>query len=355
MIFYLALFSSVILLSSNVELKDTRSPRYQSLIFLAFILLLLVFGFRYGFGIDYASYLGIYDRIGNVWSQEHLEPSFFYLNYFIKSLGGNVYQVIFLSFLVALAFLHRTIVKYSDFPEISYLVFFSSGMIFFYSSGIRQAAALSICFFAFQFLLNRQFFRFLATVLFASSFHITALLFIPFYFLSRIKYQQWLLILGYLASLAFIFRPMLIIQVMYPIIELVYGDRFGNIISEALAGDVKNLGLGLKLIFFNFITVVVVWRYDDLNATPKGLFLTNLFIIGQIMTNVLGGIPDINRITMYLTIYNIIFIPYAISRVENSDFRVSMYVFFLCSLILLLIRYLQSDVYGAIPYRSIFY
>jgi transmembrane protein EpsG len=355
MIFYLALFSSVMLLSSNVELQDTKLPKYQNLIFLAFILLLLAFGFRYGFGIDYPSYLGIFDRIGNNWSQENLEPGFYYLNHFIKSLGGNAYHVIFISFLLALVFLHQTIVRYSDFPEISYLVFFSSGMIFFYSSGIRQATALSICFFALRYLPDKQFYHFLIVVLLASTFHLTALVFIPFYFLSRIKYQQWLLALGYLASLAFIYKPTLIVQMMSPVIELVYGDRFGGLISTALAGGVQNTGLGLKLLFLNFLVIMVIWRYNQLNRSPVGLILTNFFIIGQLMVNVLGGIPDINRITLYFSMFNVLFIPYVISRVENQDFRVSLYVFFLSSFTLLLIRYLQSDVYGAIPYRSIFY
>lgn len=355
MIFYLTLFSFVVLFSSNVELKDAKLPKYQNLIFLAFLLLLMVFGFRYGFGIDYPSYLGIYDRIGNSWSQENLEPGFYYLNYLIKSLGGNAYYVIFISFFIALVFVHRTIVRHSTFPEISYLVFLSSGLIFFYSSGIRQATALSICFFAFQFLLNKQFVRFFAVVLLASTFHLTALIFVPFYFLVNLKYPRWSLILAYLASLMFIYRPTLIVELMYPVIELVYGDRFGNLILAALASGIQNMGLGLKLMFFNFLAIVVIWRYDDLAVSGIGVALTNLFIIGQIVTNVLGGLPDINRITMYFTIFNALFIPYAISRIVNPDFRVSAYVFFLGSLTLLLIRYLQSDVYGAVPYRSIFY
>lgn len=355
MIFYLTVFSFAVVLSSNVQLKDSKSPSYQNLTFLAFLLLLMVFGFRYGFGIDYVSYLGIYDRIGNSWSQENLEPGFYYLNYFIKSFGGNAYYVIFLSFFIALIFVHRTVVQFSSFPEISYLVFFSSGLIFFYSSGIRQATALSICFFTFQFLLNKQFFRFLAVVLLASTFHLTALIFLPFYFLVNHSYPRWALVLGYLVSLMFIYRPTLIVEMMFPVIELVYGDRFGSLISEALASGVQNMGLGLKLMFFNFLAVVVIWRYEALTLSRIGVALTNLFIMGQIVTNVLGGLPDINRITMYFTIFNVLFIPYAISRITNPDFRVTAYVFFLGSLTLLLVRYLQSDVYGAVPYRSVFY
>ncbi|MEX2594827.1 MAG: EpsG family protein [Anditalea sp.] len=354
MIFYVIAFFSVIVFSSRIEFKNSSASNYVDLLFLAFFILLIIFGFRYGFGIDYHSYIGIFDRLGNNWSKENLEPGFYYLNVIIKALGGGPYVLIFVSFFLCLLFLHKAIKDNSDFPEISYLVFFSSGLIFFYTSGIRQAIALSMCFFSYKYIVEKSFWKFLAMVLLASSFHITALLFIPVYFFANLRYGRLFFIPLFLVSIVFIFIPNLILTVIEPMITQIYGDRFGNIISGALEIETQNTGLGLRIIFFNFLCVLVIYFYKELTFSQKGLLLTNFFIIGQLFSNVFGGIPDINRITLYFSIFEILFIPYTISLVKEPNIRATLYLFFFGTLSLFLIRNLQSDVYSVIPYRSIF-
>jgi len=326
-----------------------------NLSFLAFILLVLVIGLRYGFGIDYLSYLHIFDQLGNSWSVERLEPGFYFLNWIIKELGAPGELMIFICFFISLYFLHITIQKYSPYPELSYLVFFSIGLLFFYTSGIRQAMAISICFFSFRYIVESKVYHFLGILILATTFHLTALVFLPIYFLARIRYNQYFLFFVYGASLITIFRPLLIFELAHPIVSLVYGDRFSNILMEIAGVETKNTGLGLKVIFYNALAVFSIIFYRKFSDDPFKLVLTNLFILGMLSTNVFSGVPDIARLTWYYTSFMILFLPVLIGSLKNFHLRISVYLFFFAALFLLLIRYLQTDVYFAIPYRSILF
>lgn len=361
MIFYIVLFLVCIALNSHVVPRVTGSldeslPLAKiNLSFLAFFLLVMVIGLRYGFGIDYASYLTIFDQLGNTWSVERLEPGFYFLNWIIKWLGGSGEVMIFVCFLISLYFLNTTIQKYSPYPELSYLIFFSIGLLFFYTSGIRQAIAVSLSFYSFRFILEKKPYQFIAIMIVAMTFHLTALIFIPVYFLARIAFHQSFLFVAYGASLVTIFRPLLLFELADPLISLVYGDRFSNILMEVAEIESKNTGLGLKVVFYNALTIFVIWMYDELIKDPFKLVLTNLFIFGMLSTNVFSGVPDIARLTWYYSSFMILFIPVLVGSFENFHLKITMYLFFFTALFLLLIRYLQTDVYFAVPYRSILF
>ena len=326
-----------------------------NLSFLAFTLLVLVIGLRYGFGIDYPAYLHIFEHLGNTWSVERLEPGFYFLNWIIKALGAPGEVMIFICFLISLYFLHITIQKYSPYPELSYLIFFSIGLLFFYTSGIRQAIAISLCFFSVRYIFEKRVYPFLIILLVATTFHLTALIFLPVYFLARKTFKQYFLFLVYAASLAAIIRPLLVFELANPIISLVYGDRFANILLEIAEIESRNTGLGLKVIFYNALTIFTIISYKDLISDNSKLVLTNLFIFGMLATNIFGGVPDVARLTWYFSSFMMLFIPVLISQFDNFHLRISIYIFFFGALFLLLIRYLQTDVYFAVPYRSILF
>jgi hypothetical protein len=238
---------------------------------------------------------------------------------------------------------------------LSYLVFFSIGLLFFYTSGIRQAIAISLCFFSLRYILKREIYHFLATLIVATSFHLTALIFFPVYFVARIRFNQYFLFFVYAATLIAILRPMLIFEIANPIISLIYGDRFANILMGIAEVGSKNTGLGLKVIFYNALAIFTILFYKSFAKNDFKLILTNLFIFGMLSTNIFGGVPDIARLTWYYTSFMILFIPVLIGEVENFHLKITVYLFFFGALFLLLIRYLQTDVYFAVPYRSILF
>ena len=93
------------------------------------------------------------------------------------------YVYAFLFALMLMLILYKT----SDKPYIGVFFFFTLGVFFNSLNFMRQMLAAFIIVLGMRYIKNNQFFRYLIIVLFASCFHLSALVMIPFYFILKIK------------------------------------------------------------------------------------------------------------------------------------------------------------------------
>ena len=114
---------------------------------------------------------------------------YFLLTKLCALLGVNRTAFLFLMAIIIYVPIFITIYKYSSKPYISILTYFAFGL-FGYSLGIfRQMIAISIILCGIKFIENRKFWKYLIIILFAMTFHKTALLALVLYFLYPIKWQ----------------------------------------------------------------------------------------------------------------------------------------------------------------------
>ena len=116
-----------------------------------------------------------------------IELGFFTLCTTIKALGGD-FQVLLIvtSYFIigsSLVFIHRhsNNVLFSVFLLISFPFYYSSFDI------IRHFIAIGIILLGFKYVLNRNLYKYLLTIVVAYQFHRIAILFIPLYFINRVK------------------------------------------------------------------------------------------------------------------------------------------------------------------------
>ena len=107
-------------------------------------------------------------------------------------LFGNVmyydYQWMFVGYafifaLVLMIILYRT----SDKPYLGVFFYFTFGVYFVSLDFMRQMVAAFVVILGMRYIKTNQFFRYLLVVIFASCFHLSALVMIPFYFILKIK------------------------------------------------------------------------------------------------------------------------------------------------------------------------
>ncbi len=155
------------------------------------IALFLVAAFRRSVGYDYNNYAVMYNRyiikpIEDIMI-ERTEKGYSLIN---KILAEYVvdYQIIFvvcaLFFAVAVVL---CVYKYCKIPWIGFACFLTFGVYFNSLCFIRQMMAGFIVMYAFRFIEKNQFWRYLMIVIFASCFHFSALIMIPFFFILKIK------------------------------------------------------------------------------------------------------------------------------------------------------------------------
>lgn len=168
-------FYNFILISSTVfvwfsEKGRTRLDRWMILI-IAFLLVFIPSAIRYDIGVDYLSYLDIFES-GNYVNYKLNEPAFYFINYLLDILNSHFCWVF-----IVFSFIY-TSVTFAAYPKnnawLLHFLFFS--MLWFFSfNGVRQAIALSWCLLALFHFFDKRHLKFFILIIIGSFFHQSAL------------------------------------------------------------------------------------------------------------------------------------------------------------------------------------
>lgn len=167
--------------------KDKKNfTTYRIFVFLSIATLACVAGLRYYVGTDYGGYYNGYPR----WEQEFVtrwqkwdEPglsTIAKLLYFFTQDGA---AFIFVLAALTMFLCGITIAKYSDTFAFSIMLYIFTSCWSGAFNGVRQYLAAAVFFAGHRLILERKFIKYCILVFIASSFHITALVMLPMYFL----------------------------------------------------------------------------------------------------------------------------------------------------------------------------
>lgn len=188
MIIYLSLLAGAVVLGLLMCRNKAGKIAYCSLMGLA---LFIVAALRRSVGHDYNNYgweyIGCMSSTVDEISAERTEKGYSLVN---KLLADYIpeYQIIFI--IMALIFAVAVAVcayKYCKRPWLGFTFFLTFGVYFNTLNFLRQMLAGFIMLYAMRYIRKNQFGRYLILVLFATCFHRSALIMIPFYFILRIK------------------------------------------------------------------------------------------------------------------------------------------------------------------------
>lgn len=184
--------------------------------------LLLVAALRQFVGTDYASYY--YNKIPIILeSPIQLEFGFSLLAFFSVAVLGS-YQWLIAGMACVTCFCYWIFIyRYSRNVPFSILIFVALGCYYFSLNAMRQSVAMAIFFFSIQFIEKKNLKKFLLCIFFAFSFHSSALLYIPFYWLSRVHIKNRLLIS--VSLFLYVIYPFFS-MVVYPLILGKYASYF---------------------------------------------------------------------------------------------------------------------------------
>lgn len=154
---------------------------------IAYILLVFQVGLRWETGTDWDSYLNHFELINDIASTSPLENGFelgYNLSIWLVKLMFSEYTF-FLLFhaLVFYIILFYSLSRYTPYFFVSLLLFYTWTMGVMGSN--RQLIAIVICLYSLRYVLDKNPIKFFFLVFIAFSFHVTALLFIMYYFINR--------------------------------------------------------------------------------------------------------------------------------------------------------------------------
>ena len=145
-------YKCAVIPSTNID--TIKIPKLSAYHFLALIIIAIVVGFRHNVGVDWEGYTVIFDDIKDDIESYDTEMAYHYINKLISNFGGN-YQIMFsLVAFLSWYFIFKSVPNYL-LPLTLFFIF--TDEVFFWSmNGVRQFAALSIFFYAIQFIFTKK-------------------------------------------------------------------------------------------------------------------------------------------------------------------------------------------------------
>lgn len=289
------------------------------------------------------------DDLKSLWDQSFREPGYLILSFLIGKISNSPRIFLIITSFISLIGPALLIFRYSTNILLSFYLYYSFGFYTNSFNNIRQAIALSICFFAFHALIRRDLKRFLLIVILASSFHYSAIFFlIVFPFINiRLNYKKIITI--FLCGLiAFYFCRFSIMSTLLNVMSFKYDSE--------LISNAENKGWSL-FVLYSLILFCEMYLAHNFKKYVNQRYIT-LILTFQLLCCLFqmyaSLFPSMMRLTQYFFVPIIIFIPILIKNFVRYKYIIlwSSIVLSLvfCKMTYSFLEATNSNSQGVIPY-----
>lgn len=311
-----------------------NSKKYLALSFLTLFIFLAI---RFDFGNDYMNYYNYFKTVHNASLKDLLDFSNYNIMGF-REIGYTWLNRLFPNFFIMIAILslftcliyYQIIVAHVT-PNLFWLslfiLVFDPGLILVQSSAIRQTIAVCIFIYSIKFLIEKNFWKYIILVLLASSFHLSALILLPLYFIvTPNKWSNGILVALFIGFLFVTFFGYVFLDSIDRLTQI-YFPRYRE---EYLIDIVSNsLDTGVGFVFLVCTFLFILWSHNK--GEGNNIIISKLTIIGFVLFPMGMYLNMIGRIGMYFDPFIILSLPFAISLQKSWQLRIctiSFYIFF---------------------------
>lgn len=309
-------FSTEYELPAGVKVKILRNFRIA---FLVLLPLAFVAAFRWDVGIDSVYGYNYWDSYQNAALGENVrdfEPLFFLLMYIPSKLGLPYFWFLFIHCVVFFGCVSYALSKGSVSPLWSILIFFLLYVFFDCFSALRQAIAEGIAMIAIAMIgymppSKKKDIIITVLLLVATGFHIIAIIYIPVYFISKIRFSRNGLL-----------KFLVISVLLYPVIQILF--RF---LTKLMNEDgYQENGIALINLLMSLGILVICWYfYDSISSLDENAYIyinISLFIFVFMLNS--GALVLAFRYFDMLKISYMFIIPYLIKGIPNARLRLAI-------------------------------
>lgn len=304
-------------------------------------------------GFEYISSLDLTDMLSRLSVFGHaklpyphkFESGWMILNWIIGKLNLGFRGFLVVHAIFCIATISRFIEKYSKNIWLSFALFVSLEFYSYMFGIMRQAMCMCILLHGIIYIKERKFWKFLLIVFLASSVHLSAIVFIPLYFLNSIRITRKRFLAICICNIVFIIVAPYVLQLFKPILSVM---GYSSYLDSSFQWNNMLLlnAFFIPLCVYLFVDFAKFFENDDHNIIGWATLLaTPVLTIGAIST-VLG------RCAQYYFIFVTLLIPNAIKQYNNKKtaYFAAGVVYILCGLFYIYV--LSGSRY--VPYISIF-
>lgn len=317
------LFIAILLFCFAFLYLNSRALYQRKDYVICFILFVGIAGFAYQTGVDWRIYSNVYsfsEPINRVITEGSFyepnsgvitEPGYALLSSVIKVFTDDFQYLMFWANFIAAFFLFKGFYKYKVNLYLSLLLYLGYIYLTLNMSGIRQAVAVAIVFYALSFLHSKQYKYYTFWVLIAGAFHVSALIMLPAAFMlnRRINDKLVYLVLG-IGLVIYILRISLVNQFIISVGESFDNPFIMKAYNYSLSANEGNV-FSFKVIL-NFIMFILFLQYKKkmINRNEYVSIFLNLFIIYLFVLEYLWDTGEIvRRLQFYFLLGLIVILP----------------------------------------------
>jgi hypothetical protein len=357
MIYYFAI--TCLLIFSFLNQWKLERKVINLLAFFSFLIILIIGGLRFKIGADWDQYESIYKNLKDVSElfKAPKEMGFMITMFLIKLISTNYSFFIFIFFLVSFYLKYKVIKKYSTDIFLSLSFYFFSIFLILDVNQIRQGMALAIIFLSLTSILERNVIKFLLLIFIACFFHISAIIFLPFYWLSQIKSSNMtiFLIIAISLILSILIRELMgrntIVRFLLSFSGLSRYNVYleSNILSKS--SSILSIAFFQRIIIF--IIFIVYYNIIQANDNFKSL-IKNGYLIGIIIFIIFSfNAQFAARLGYFYKWFDIFIVALIVSsQKKNSNKLILLFLFFLFCLIGIQ-RLIGNDGGDLLPYHIV--
>lgn len=245
--------------------------------------------------------------------------------------------------------------RYTEHYLIATLLLFNILFVNLFMEGIRQGIAVIIFFYSIKFILDKKLILFTLCISVAMTFHFSAILLFPFYFILNKKIPK--VAISIVLILGFIF---MLTGKGFGILGLgLLDNTFEYIDTQAkvyLASQNSGYGLGLGYFERVLFIVLALFFYKEITDDPYFRIFFNLYFFGYIIYSFFTDFQMIPlRIGLYFKISTIICYAKAIDLTQSSRIKLLIVFGIIAFAFFNLYVFIQNSKGTWIPYDNYFY
>lgn len=281
------------------------------------------------------------------WDYPHTGKGFQIFERILAFFRADVQWFYFATSLCVIGLVFASIWLQSTRPMWAGLFFVITANFFVALNVIAQYMAVAMCVFACTFAEKRKPFWFFLLVGLAITFHTSAFVFLPVYFLPKIRVKPLWCAVAVAVSLV-------VSQFAYPVLEQIVRWIAPQYVSY-IRGSIES---GFEWIFFAIncaVFALSTWYYKKGKDLPYYRLWYNINVLAMIALAFSGVVPWMKRVNYYFAAPHFLLIPMALGLEENKKRRIALHavtVLLFCTEIYVAI--VLQNKHATLPYRAFF-
>lgn len=352
-IVFVIIFSGVIINTSSLNNQSKR----KAILIISSVTLIFFSSFRAeNIGGDLGNYLPWFDEASRMNFSLYLERMnknggklFFVFNYILSQINTSRTFYLFATSVFILISVSIFIKRYSKYIWLSFIIFICMGYFNNTLNNVRSSCAYAIILFAYPYIIDRKFYKFLLIYFIAILFHSSVFPFIIAYFLVNKKINLYATVSVGLAG----YVVMRYISGLLLAMMALYSARYAY--ADILFSNSSGISLFLLLV----IILVFCSVYLKKDSTKSILFY-NIFSIAIWLQPLASVAGNLNRLTQIFAYAVMILLPNSIANIRNKNLRSLVITIVVGLLIVYYIQFILkvnpitgTNISATVPYKFI--